>query len=291
MLRLSTPFRGIGYKISKAFPYMKLELRQAEMDFEAEEYAAIMSLSFVMYLILLTGFSWVMLSRFRPQKFIVGGFKVPEAIPIAITIGLIGAFLIFIQMSMYPNLQIKKKIRGIESNLVFALRTMLVQIKSGISLFAALDMIAKGGFGQLSKEFGKAVDMINTGSSQTVALQNIATNNPSPYVRKVIWQVVNGMKAGGDISDILSESVSSMTREQEIEIQRYGNSLRVLSLMYLMVGIIMPALGITFLIVLGSFPKIVITQIMFWGLLGLVVVMEFMLVGMIKSKRPNLISA
>jgi len=96
------------------------------------------------------------------------------------------------------------------------------------------------------------------------------------------------MKAGADISDVIQESVSTMVREQQIGIQKYGSSLRILSLMYLMIGVILPALGITFLIVIGSFPKIKITEIMFWGLLGGLLLMEFMFIGIIKSKRPNL---
>ena len=84
---------------------------------------------------------------------------------------------------------------------------------------------------------------------------------------------------------------ASMTRQQEIEIQKYGGSLRVFSLIYLMIGVIIPALGATFLIVLGSFPKIEIGEIAFWGLLGFVAVAQFMLLGMIKSKRPNLMGS
>ena len=290
MRRLSPPFYGIGYKLSKVFPYLKLELKQADMDFDVEEYGAIMTLSFVLYFFLFSGFSYTILTRLSDKRFEAFGYSIPESIPLGLTVGMIGAFLIFIQMSMYPKIQVKKKVRSIEANLVYALRTMLVQLKSGISLFASLSMVAYGQFGSLSIEFRKAIDEINTGVTQDIALQNIATNNPSPYVRKAVWQIVNGMKAGADVADILQESVSSMIREQEIEIQKYGSSLRMLSLVYLMMGIIIPALGLTFLIVLGSFPKVQITEIIFWGLLGASALGQFMLIGIIKSKRPNLMS-
>ncbi len=290
---LAKPFYGLGYTLGKGFPYLKIELKQAELDFNIEEYSAIMVLNFVIYFLLFSVFGSIFLSRMMgPGKyFVLAGFQISEGVPVGLTIGLVGAFLVFIQMSMYPKIQIKKKIRSIEANLVYGLRTMLVQLKSGISLFNTINMVANGNFGQLSIEFKKAIDEINTGVTQEAALQHIAINNPSSYVRKTVWQVVNGMKAGADVADVIEESVSSMIREQEIEIQKYGSSLRMLSLVYLMIGIIIPALGLTFLIVLGSFPKIQITQLLFWILLGSLMVAEFMFLGIIKSKRPNLMSA
>ena len=292
MKKITTPFLSLGYRIAKAFPYLELELQQAGIDADGEEYAAIMVFSFIPYFVVFTLIASMLMSKFVTNKyFSLRIVKIPEAYLLGLTLGLIAAALIFMQMSMYPKIKVKKKIREIESNLVYALRTMLVQIKSGISLFDSLNMIARGEFGQLSIEIQKAIDEINTGATEQSALQNIATKNPSPYLRKVIWQLVNGMKAGGDVSNVMRESVRSMTREQEIQIQRYGNSLRVLSLVYMMVGVIIPALGVTFLIVLGSFPKIQISEMTFWTLLLGVVIAEFMYLGIIKSKRPNLISA
>ncbi len=160
-----------------------------------------------------------------------------------------------------------------------------------MSLFDSLYMISSTKrYGQLSAELKEAVDSISTGVSEEVALQELAVKNPSPYLRKVLWQIVNGMKAGADVSDVLSESVASITREQQIEIEKYGNSLKMLPLVYLMIGIIIPALGVTFLIVIGSFPKMQISELMFWAMLGALVIAEFMFVGLMKSKRPNLMS-
>jgi flagellar protein FlaJ len=291
MKRVIAPLLGFGYRIAMVFPYLELELMQADIDLEPEEYTSIMIFNFVAYFALFAGLSSLLLRNFITAKQELLGISIPEFVLLSLTIGLIGAFLVFIQMSMYPKIRIKKKVREIESNLIYALRTMLVQIKSGISLFDSLNMIAMGKYGQLSSEIKEAIDEINTGVSEKAALEKIATKNPSPYLRKVIWQIVNGMKAGADISAVLSESVASMTREQKIEIQRYGSDLRVLSLIYLMIGIIIPALGLTFLIVLGSFPRIEITETTFWALLGFVIIAEFMYLGIIKSKRPTLMSA
>jgi flagellar protein FlaJ len=199
--------------------------------------------------------------------------------------------VIYFMGMMYPESISKKKIREIESNLVFALRTLLVEIKSGVSLFAALDMVATGNFGALSREFKHAVNKMNAGYQQEEALQEIATNNPSPFLRKILWQIVNGMKAGGDIADILSESMATTERDQKLAVTKYGNDLKLFSLIYLMIGVIMPALAMTFMIVLGSFPKVELKEMYFWGLLCMVLFMEFMFITLVESKRPTLMTA
>jgi len=276
---MSGRFTGIGTKISHTFPYLELNLHQAGIDIEPEEYGSIMFIVTTFHLVLWSLLFPLLLSKFTDQYLLIG-----------LSMSLVFALLVFIQLSAFPVILVKKKIREIEKNLVFALRTMLVQIKGGVSLFETLNLIGEGQHGQLSKEFKKAVDKINTGMDQEDALQELAADNPSPYLRKAIWQIINGMRAGSDIASVLEESMNTMNREVLISIRKYGAQLRLLSLMYMMIGVIIPALGLTFLVVLSSFPKIDITEILFWGLLGMVVVMEFMYIGIIKSKRPTLMS-
>lgn len=277
--KMSSPFIGIGSRLARALPYMEMELLQAKIDADPKKYASVMVFVSLLYFAIFSVLFSFMLSKFTTMYLLLG-----------ITVAAIFAFLVFIQISLYPKMIVKKKISDLERNLVFALRTMLIQIKSGVSLFDSMNTIANGKYGALSVEFKGAIDEINTGSIEEVALQKLATNNPSLYFRKALWQIVNGMKAGGDVGNVLGESVSTMTREQKIAINNYGNQLRVFSLIYMMIGVIIPALGLTFLIVLGSFPQIKIGETIFWILLATVIVMQFMYIGLIKNKRPNIMS-
>ncbi len=289
--KISEPFEGFGYRLSKLSPSLEKDLSTSGIKLSVEEYGAVMAFSFFFYILIFSILMIVVLSKFVTTFSKIGAISVPHFILVGIVIGIVVGFLVIIQMIAYPKIRTKKRVRDIERNLVFALRTILVQLKSRVSLFDSLYMIASTNrYGQLSVEMKKAVDKINTGIDEEDALQELAVNNPSPYLRKALWQIVNGMKAGADVSDILTESVSSMTREQQIEIEKYGNSLKILSLVYLMLGVIIPALGLTFLIVIGSFPKMKISELMFWGLLGGVLLAQFMFVGLMKSKRPNLMS-
>ena len=290
--KLSAPLSSLGMKVQKMFPKLGEDLSQADMGIHPRDYASIMVFSSLFYFIVFGAVITILLTKFITTKSFVGGIAIPHFLLVGIVIGLTLGVLVFTQMLAYPKILIKKRVRLIEMNLVYALRTMLVQIKSGVSLFDSLAAISfSNRFGQLSKELRGAVESINTGVAEEVALRELAAKNPSPYLKKVVWQLVNGMRAGADVTDVLAESVSSITREQEISIQGYGSSLRILSLMYLMIGVIIPALGLTFLIVIGSFPKIKITEITFWALLGGIVLAEFMFLGIMKAKRPNLMGA
>ena len=289
--KIARPFMGLGEKVAKIIPSLSDDLYNGEIDSSVDEYCSIMVMSFFLYFILFWVVSSLVLSKFVYAFFVVLGISIPQSLIIGLVVGLILGLLIFVQMAAYPKIKIKKKVRAIDSNLIYALRTMLVQLKSGVSLFDSLCMIAYSKrYGMLGNEIKKAVDNITSGMSQDQALAELGEKNPSVYLKKVLWQIVNGMKAGADVSDILAESVSSITREQQIDIEKYGNSLRILSLMYLMIGVIIPALGLTFMIVIGSFPRIQITEITFWFFLGVILLSEFMFMGIMKSKRPSLMS-
>ncbi len=242
---MSSPFLRFSTNTEKMFPKLKYQLEQANLGIDVREYGAIMIFLVLFYTVFIGGLATLLLSRMTEHFWSLG-----------ITIGLVMGLLMLFQIIMYPQILTRKKTRSVEKNLVFALRAILVQLKSGVSLFDSMSMVSQGSYGTVSEEFKKTIDEMNTGTPQQDALQMMSERNPSPYLRKAIWQMVNGMNAGADISSILNETVSSMIREQKIAINKYGSQLRVLSLMYMMMGVIIPALGVTLLIVLFTFPMV-----------------------------------
>jgi pilus assembly protein TadC len=276
---LSSHFLGIGAMLTASFTGMELELQQSEMPFDRKEYGAMMFVVSGFYFIFVLIFMAMVAYKAAPQMLIF----------LPITFGAVAGFSVFLEMSMYPKMQVKKRTREVERNLVFALRVILIQLRSGVDLFTAMSTVANRDFGQLSKEFKKALDEISTGVLEEDALQKMATNNPSPYFRKALWQLVTGMKGGADVTGVIAEVVSSLTKEQQLQIKRYGASLSLLSLTYMMLGVIVPALGVTMMIILGTFPQIKFNEMIFWIFLISILVAEFMFIGMVKSKRPNLL--
>ncbi|MFH1255856.1 MAG: type II secretion system F family protein [Candidatus Diapherotrites archaeon] len=281
LIALSKRFRGMGAKVASAFPYLKIELKQAEIDLRAEEYGAIIFVLSAFYFVMPVLIFYVLATRFSPEN----------ALPLSLTIGAIFSFLVILQLSLYPKMKIKKKLRNLEQNLVFALRTILVEIKSGVSLFDSVNMIALGNYGAVSEEFKKAVDAINTGTNEETALEDMAARNPSLFFRRTVWQLVSGLRAGADVSVVIGALVDMLIKEQKNQVVQYGSDLRMLSLVYMMLGVIIPALGLTFLIILASFPQINVTEMLFWGMLGGIIIAQFMYLGIIKSKRPTLLGS
>ena len=280
MEKLAEPFQGVGASLARMFPMLGLELDQADMKIPVERYLAITVVLCIFYFALITLVCALFMIRLAPDYL----FTLPP------TMGIIFAVLIFVQEILYPAIQVKKKVRNVEQNLIFGLRTITIQIRSGVSLFSTLSMVAYGNYGILSSELKKAVDEINSGFPEEEALQRAAIRTPSVYFRRSLWQIVNGMKAGADISSVLTELVRSMTKEQVIQIKRYGADLRMLSLVYMMLGVIVPALGLTMMVILSTFPDSPVNETLLWGFLGFIIIAQFMYVGLIKSKRPSLMA-
>jgi len=192
---------------------------------------------------------------------------------------------------MYPRLVTKRRIKFLEINLLPALQSMLIQLNSGVPLFDILVSISKGDYGEMSSEFSTVVREINAGKPQIDALEEIAVENPSLFFRRSIWQLVNGMKAGSDMSSVIKEIINSLSEEQILQIQKYGGQLNPLAMFYMLVAVIAPTLGMTFLIIISSFISLgeTVTKIVFWSLLGFVCFFQIMFLGVIKGRRPNLL--
>lgn len=199
----------------------------------------------------------------------------------------------FVSLMMYPKRIVGNRVKYVERNLLYALRSILVQIRSGVPVFNSMASIATGNYGPISTEFKNVIEKVNAGESMTMVLEELAVRNPSIYFRRALWQLVNSLKSGSDVGENLQDVINSLSKEQLVEIRRYKSILNPLAMMYMMVAVIVPSLGITLLIILSSFPgmEAIGQESIFWSLLAGVGFMQFIFMGLIKSKRPNIIGA
>jgi pilus assembly protein TadC len=278
--KLSFGFFGISSIVEKYFPFLKVNLKQAEMRLSPKEYISMCIVSTIFFF-LIFGFLFM---------FLMGAFGVQKAY-MGFVISFIFAGFTFLQQMMYPKMLVRKRIKGIERNLLASLQNMLIQLNSGVPLFNILVSISKGDYKEVSEEIGKAVREINAGKPQVDALEEIATTNPSLLFRRALWQIVNGMKSGSDMSGVINESIVAIAEEQVLQIQRYGGQLNPLAMFYMLVAVIVPALSMTFLITMSSFMSLndFGLKLLFWGLFGMVMFFQLMFLGVIKSRRPNLL--
>lgn len=177
--------------------------------------------------------------------------------------------------------------RKLEENLLFAMRHLLIEVRSGISLFEAMVGVSSG-YGEVSSEFKKIVKEINAGKDQTEALNNAAKRNPSLYFRRGLWQLVNAIRGGADIGETLEAITDNFAKKESTEIKEYGQQLNPFTMIYMIVGVILPSLGITFLIILSSFLGINIPKLIFPAILIGLALFQFFFLGFIKTKRPSI---
>ncbi len=279
LYKYSRLFLGFSEKLEPRFHFLALNLEQTEARIRPIEYISMCLASVTVFFF----FSLIIC-------FIVIGLGVPLFISIPIV--LFVSLFVFMQQMAYPKLVASRRIRGVEINLLPALQDMYIQLNSGVPLFNILVNIAHADYGGVSEEFSKGVREIGAGRSQVDVLEEMAVRNPSMLFRRALWQLVSGMKEGSDISSLIKEVMQAVSDEQLTQIQRYGGQLSPLALFYMLIAIIAPSLGITFIIILSSFVALGegATKAIFYALLIITLFFQIMFLGMIKTRRPTLIS-
>lgn len=273
-------FLGVADFVKKFFPSLKVRLLQANIKKDDRQYTASAIALALLFFVFCAALIYAVL--------LVLGIKDYKII---LFVSLFFSFFIFLQRMLYPTLAAKKRIKNIERNLLPALQSIFVQINSGVMLFEILVNLSKSDYGEVSKEFAVAVKEINAGKPQMNVLEDLATRNPSIFFRRAIWQIINGMKSGADISVVIGEITSLLSEEQLIQIQSYGGKLSPLAMFYMMIGVIIPALSITFIILFLSFLNVSeeSAKMIFYVFYALILFSQIMFVGLISSRRPNLL--
>ncbi|MEM5816167.1 MAG: type II secretion system F family protein [Candidatus Aenigmatarchaeota archaeon] len=275
-LKFSKPFIWIADKIVKTMPSLEKNLIEAEIPLKSREYVSIAIFSslywFLILFTILNLISIILNASFTYISFII-----------SLLISLIALFYII----FYPNYRISKKNKDIERNLVFAIRHLYLEVKSGVPLFEGLISVSKENYGFISKELEKCVKEISAGKDQINVFEELAIRTSHPTFKKVIWQITNAMKTGADLGKILGIIATELTQEQKVKIRKYGSQLSPYALMYLMLTIIVPTLGITLLVILSSFSGINIPQTFFYLILFVITIFQIMFLGLIKSQRPS----
>jgi len=277
--KFSNTFITTGKKIVDKRKDLQLYFAQADFKIKPEKYVACSLAATVLNLII---FCLVFVILFKAGN---------SNILFGVLIGVVVTLFMYMQQMNYPRLIILKRTRNVDVNILPSLRALMVQLNAGVTFFNALKNISRSNYGVISEEFQKAINEMEAGVPAVEALEKISRNNPSIFFRRAIWQIITGIQVGADISNVLKEIVNSLMQEQLTEIQAYGGSLSPLAMFYMIITIIFPALGITFIVVLSIFVKALGQnyKMLLYAILGLVILMQIVFLGLIKSRRPALI--
>ena len=181
---------------------------------------------------------------------------------------------------------IRKREQLIDRDLLFAGQYMLVKLQSGLPLFNTL-IHASYEKNETGRFFRRIVQDINTGSPIEEALSRGRDLCPSNNLKKILTEIVTSLKTGADVTDVLRGSLIDITRELMLEVQAYGKKLNSIMMFYMIVGTVIPSIGISLLLILLSFVGVQFnTSLLFIVAFGLLMMQGFFM-AIINSARPT----
>ncbi len=205
---------------------------------------------------------------------------------ISIVLFLVFFFMFLFILLCYPHIISGKKAEELDKSLIFALKDISLQVSSGVSLYNAFVHISLEDYGLISQEFKHLVQDVQRGMSMEKALEKTGHRTRSEYLRRIIWQLINTMKAGASVKGALTTIISDLSRVQKSSIKDYAQELNLWSLLYMLFAVVIPTIGATMLVILSGFGGFQITPVSFISFLIITLIVQLLLIGFIRSRRP-----
>ncbi len=273
------PLRSISEFILPYFPALRKRMVLADMSQPPEKFMDQVLVSSVFAAIALSIIAFIFLD--------MAGIVMASAL----TAVLFLLFLVFgfFYFMMYPSVMVLKRRKAIDYELVFAVRHLLIGLRSGMPLFDAMVGVSRG-YGEVSREFNHIVEKVTLGTPIAQAIREIVQKNPSPAFRRIMIQLANSVGSGADVAESLEIVLDQVFKEQIIEMKAYGQKLNPLIMFYMIFGIIFPSLGMAFAIILFSFigsGRFELNAPVLLLFLIMVGVIQFMFLSMVETSRPR----
>lgn len=277
---INRKFVWIGERLKGIFANLKYNLQQVDIRILPEKYLTAAFFSALVYGIIFF-FVFYALFFFRNSEIS------PQNSLLSFLIGFAFFCIFFLLHVLYPGIMAKNYAKSIDQKLIFALKSMLIQVNSGVSLFDALVNISRSNYGTVSREFKALTKNISSGESETKALEKLALKTKSDYLKKTTWQLVSSIKSGASLQKALGSIVANLASQQTREIKNYAAELNLWILMYLLLAAAVPTLGITFLVILSSLGGAAIgpehVLLIVFGSFAI----QMVLIGFVKNKAPQ----
>ena len=197
------------------------------------------------------------------------------------------SFLIMYNMQLkIPKATIKKRGKEMDNEVLFASRYLLVKIASGRPLFNAL-IDASESYGVASKYFKEIVDNITFGTPIEKALEDAVELSPSTGFKKVLFQILNALKTGTDVTRSLQNTIEEIEDGQALEIERYSKKLSSIAMFYMLLAIVIPSLGLTMFVIITALLSIKLSAAVYIVLAVFIAMTQMFFISVFKSIRPS----
>jgi archaeal flagellar protein FlaJ len=256
--------------IAKKIPGLRLKLRQAGILQEPEDYVKntvgtciMLSIGIFFIFFFFTLSIWSIL-------------VIPFSLP-----------MLFTYFIKFVDVKIEKIKKKIDEEIIFAGRFLIIGLESGVPIDKIFEDMEKN-YEYVGYYFGEILNKVYLGTNMEDAVSETLNYSPSPNLRRILWQVMNSLKTGTEVSSALNSVIEQIIREQAIAVQEYGKKLSPLAMFYMTISIIVPSLGITMLVILATFIGLKVTLPILIVLAILIAFVQFMFLSLIKSSRPSI---
>jgi pilus assembly protein TadC len=278
------PFRSFAPALLSMRRDFSRDLEEGDMHVDPVDYASVAALCGLFWFLTLFAVSM----SFSMNSEIDMWF--PESSETFRSVLLTAPFIVSLVMMMQvmnlPSMNARRKSKDVEKNLLYALRHMTVQVRSGATLFEAMKSVALSDYGSISKDMDTAIKQVASGFPIASAVDNLAMRNRSKNYKKILWQIENAVRTGSDVGEVLMSMSENYFEEQKIAIQKFGKEMNTLTMIFLITTVIFPVMAVIVLVLTALIPIQSIPSSFLFILLGVVGIMQFLIIGYIREKRP-----
>ena len=140
-----------------------------------------------------------------------------------------GGIIVFIVivdlMTGYPYIKASQRIDEIERNLPDALKQMADTLRAGGTYEYALREIATTEYGPLKKELNEVLRKLEEGENFETAFGVLSTNVDSKIIKRTITIIIDSVRSGAGLADILDEISEDVREAHRIEKERKTKTL------------------------------------------------------------------
>ena len=147
------------------------------------------------------------------------------AIPVSPLIAVV-VFIVLIDLFLgYPSIKARKRIDDIERNLPDALKQMADTLKAGGTYEYALREISTSQYGYLTKEMNHVLRKLEEGENLENSLRSFSDNVDSRLIKRSVAVIVDSIKAGAGLAEILDEIADDIRAMHRIGMERKSRTL------------------------------------------------------------------
>lgn len=153
-------------------------------------------------------------------------------------------FLVFLDLSLgYPVYLEMRRLDGVEKALPDALKQIADTLRAGGTYEFALRELANSDFGPLTKEMQKVLRKLDEGENMENSFKTLAIDNAeSKLVRRSVIIIIDSLKSGASLSDVLDQISDDVRELRRIISERKSRTIMGVMLIVAAGAIVAPAL-------------------------------------------------